>query len=118
MILADTSVWIHYLRSGDTRFDLLLKQESVVMHPLVVGELACGNLADRIKTLIDLNEMHGVQQARHDEVLDIIEVYRLYGRGLSFIDLHLLASARLSQIPLLTRDKRLAKAAETLGVGG
>ena len=116
MILADTSVWIDHFRQSNRAFAARLGAGGVAMHPMVRGELACGNLANRRQTLIDLAELFHAAQATHDEVLAMIEAHALHGRGLGFIDLHLLASCRLSRIPLLTRDKRLTSAAKDLGV--
>ena len=116
MILADTSVWIQHFRRADPAFKSLLDRNRVAIHPLVIGELACGNLRDRSETLLDLGRMHHVQQATHAEVMHLIEAHALHGRGLGFIDLHLLASARLSHAPLLTRNKRLATIAAELDI--
>ena len=116
MILADTSVWIQHFRKADPAFKSLLDRNQIAMHPLVIGELACGNLTDRSQTLADLGKMHQVQQANHVEVMHLIEAQALHGRGLAFIDLHLLASARLSHAPLLTRDQRLATVAAELNM--
>jgi hypothetical protein len=87
------------------------------MHPFVAGELACGNLRDRASILGDLDALPGSKLASNAEVLYLIEEHRLWGRGLGWIDAHLLASALLSGSRLWTLDARLAKAAAELGLG-
>ncbi|MEM6459986.1 MAG: PIN domain-containing protein [Planctomycetota bacterium] len=118
MILADTSVWIDYFRFRRSfgSFAELLSSGRIVMHPYVLGELACGNLAERTQTITDLSRMRPASVATNPEVLTLIEAHGLYGRGLGYTDVHLLAAARLGPHRLLTRDKRLAAAADQLGV--
>jgi predicted nucleic acid-binding protein len=87
-----------------------------VCHPFVIGELACGNLPDRTATLSRLHDLPRTGVAGQDEVIRLIEAHRLMGMGLGFIDVHLLASARLAGIPLWTRDIQLKKAASKLDV--
>jgi len=116
VVLADTSVWISHLHVGDALMDDLLESEEIVGHPLVIGELACGSIRDRSEVLSMLGELETPTIASHDEVLDFIERRQLWGVGLAYIDVHLLASALLSGIPLLTEDKHLRSAAEALGV--
>jgi len=94
----------------------LLESEEVVCHALVIGELACGSLPERDAFLSFVLRLPAAELASHDEVLDLIESKRLWGVGLSYIDVHLLASALLSNIPLWTEDKHLRAAAEALGV--
>jgi predicted nucleic acid-binding protein len=116
MILVDTSVWVDHLRYGNPRLASLLEEGAVVCHPFVIGELACGNLPDRAATLSRLHDLPRTGVAGQDEVISLIEARRLMGMGLGFIDVHLLASARLAGIPLWTRDFQLKKAAATLDV--
>lgn len=85
-------------------------------HPFVIGELACGNLAGRNEFLGALAALPQVPVVDHADVLDFVEAYDLMGKGLGWIDAHLLASAMNQQIPLWTVDKRLATAAHTLGI--
>jgi hypothetical protein len=87
------------------------------MHPFVSGELACGNLRDRTAILADLHALPQARLASNAEVLHLIEDRRLWGRGLGWIDAHLLASALLSHCRFWTFDIRLAKAAAKLGLG-
>lgn len=109
MILIDTSVWVDHLRAGDARLARLLEQDRVMVHDLVIGEIACGTLKNR-KTILDLlNGLPRCRPATHDEVLYFIDRHRLMGRGIGYIDASLLAAAALNGVRLLTRDKRLTK---------
>ncbi|HFD86211.1 MAG TPA: type II toxin-antitoxin system VapC family toxin [Gammaproteobacteria bacterium] len=115
MILVDTSVWVDHLRTGDERLADLLNRSQVVIHPFVIGELACGNLRKRDEVLRLLNDLPQAAGASQDEVLHLIEHNKLMGLGIGFIDAHLLASAALSDTAAIwTRDKRLQKAARKL----
>ena len=116
MVLADTSLWISHLHRPDDRFENLLDQRRVFGHPTVLGELACGALPRRREFVAFFSRLPAAKVASHDEVLDLIERTQLWGVGLSYIDVHLLASALLSNIPLWTEDKHLRAAAEALGV--
>jgi len=116
VVLADTSVWISHLHAGDPRMADLLEAGKVVAHPLVIGELACGSLRNRKEVLSMLGELETPPMASHEEVLDFIDRKQLWGVGLAYIDIHLLASALLGGIPLWTDDKHLRSAAEVLGV--
>jgi len=116
MILADTSIWIQHLWHGLPEMSGLLEQERVLIHPLVLGEVACGTMGDRERILSDLKRLPSVPQAHHDEVLQILAQEKLWGRGLGWIDLHLLLSARLGQVSLWTLDKALARAAAESGL--
>ena len=116
MVLVDTSVWVHHFRSGDEPLARLLEQGEAGIHECVLGELACGNLRNREKTLAELGRLPRVRRAAGDEVMLLIERRRLHGLGLGWVDAHLLASSRLDQATLYTRDRALAKAAAELGV--
>ncbi len=116
MILVDTSVWIDHFRSGNQGLRSLLNENKVLTHPFVIGELACGSLRNRSEILGLLHALPQAQLAEHHEVLAFIENVRLYGRGLGWIDAHLLASTLLSGSPLWTLDRRLAKVALSLNV--
>lgn len=116
MILVDTSVWIDHLRRADAQLIELLERTEVVMHPFVVGELACGNLADRATLLELLQALPAAVVAGHDEVLGFIERRSLHGQGIGYVDAHLLASVALTPgVALWTRDKPLRASAEALG---
>lgn len=114
MILVDTSVWIDHFRRGNGRLVRLLEAEAVLCHPFVVGELACGNLGSRAATLELLRTLPMSAVATDDEALAFLEARRLMGRGLGYVELHLLAAAALGTAPLWTLDRRLASAAREL----
>jgi predicted nucleic acid-binding protein len=109
MILADTSVWIDHFRNRNAELEELLIKNEVMIHPFIIGELACGSIRNRIEILELLNEMPRADVAEHHEVLKLIEDRRLYGRGIGLIDVHLIASALITKVRLLTMDKALAK---------
>jgi len=117
MVLVDTSVWVEHLRHGDLGLKARLQEGLVCCHPFIVGELACGNLKNRSEILSLLQALPQAIGAEHEEVMQFIENYRLIGKGLGYIDMHLLASARLSQVPLWTLDQKLHEVAGTLELG-
>ena len=116
MILVDTSVWIDHLRVSNPRLVALLLEEQVVGHPFVIGELACGSMKRRGEILGLLQHLPQIATLPHREVLVFVERRALMGRGLGWIDVHLLASTVASDHTLWTSDKRLADAARRLGV--
>ena len=113
-MLVDTSVWVDHLRRRNATLAGLLEQTQVWTHAFVVGELACGNLAERDKVLSALTALPHAPVCSHDEVLAFLESQRLRGRGLGWVDVHLLASARLAKLPFWTLDKRLAAVATSI----
>ena len=116
MILVDTSVWVDHLRRGDAQLAQLLEGAAVLMHPFVIGEIACGSLADRKGVLELLQDLPVAPVADVDELLAFVERQRLFGKGIGYVDIHLLASVALSAgAALWTRDKRLRTAADGLG---
>ena len=118
MNLVDTSVWVDHLRRGDRSLTELLTASSVLMHPFVIGELACGNLRKRDQILALLQDLPRAAVATDDEVLFFIGRHTLMGRGLGYVDVHLLASVALhGTARLWTRDKRLRVVADSLGLG-
>lgn len=116
MVLVDTSVWVAHLRQGTVGLEILLQEGRVVCHPLIIGELACGSLQNRDEILSLLRALPPAVPAGHEEVLRFIEAHNLMGKGLGYIDMHLLASARLSLVPLWTLDQKLHEAAANLGL--
>ena len=115
MILVDTSVWVDHLRDGAPALAAVLEQGRVLMHPFVLGELACGNLKNRGEVLRLLGDLPAAPLATDPEALDYIERRALMGRGIGYVDVHLLASAALAGAARLwTRDKRLAAVAADL----
>jgi len=117
MILVDTSVWVNHFRQGNPRLTQALEDGQVLIHPFVIGEIACGNLKSRPKVLDDLHRLPAVIAADHHEVMGFLEQNRLFGEGITWIDAHLLASARLSNCRLWTLDGHLLTAATRFHVG-
>ena len=116
MVLVDTSVWVDHLRRGAVGLDEPLSEGQVLCHPFIIGELACGNLKKRDDILSLLRTLPAIRTAEEEEALLFIEKYRLMGKGLGYIDVHLLASALLSHVPLWTHDKRLGDVAAELHI--
>jgi len=115
-VLVDTSVWVDHLRKGNAALASRLEHGDVECHPFVIGELACGRLGRRAELLSLLADLPEVELVEHDEVLAFIESHGLAGGGLGWIDVHLLASTVLSGTAVWTLDRRLAAAADRLGV--
>ena len=117
MILADTSVWIDHLRSGNKDMRKHLDQGQIVIHPFIIAELALGSLKERTKTLALLDLLPQARVARLNELRLTIEARRLYNLGIGLTDAHLIASVLIDSPTLLwTRDKRLRQVAENLGI--
>jgi hypothetical protein len=116
MVLVDTSVWVCHLRDGNVGLEKLLNDGEVVCHPFIVGELACGNLKNRHEILTDLQSLPIAILAEDGEALTFIENYKLMGKGLGYIDVHLIAAALLTNIPLWTFDKTLDKITKKIGI--
>lgn len=117
MILVDTSVLVDHLRAGVPALSALLEDGQVLVHPWVIGELACGTLRRRAEILALLGNLPPTPVATHDEAMVFIETHSLIGRGIGYVDVHLLASVRLQDGALLwTRDRSLAAVAADLNV--
>lgn len=117
MILVDTSIWIDHLRAGGDLLSKLLKASRVLTHPFVIGELALGEMRQREIILDALSNLPIAELATDAEVLSFINGQSLFGRGIGYVDVHLLASARLTAgAQLWTRDNRLHSVAEELGL--
>jgi hypothetical protein len=117
VILVDTSVWIDHLRIGDRSLFNLLNENQVVTHPFVIGELALGTLPQRRVILNTLQRMRRAIVASEHEVLHFIEEHRISGKGIGYVDVHLLASTKLTiDTKLWARDKHLRDIAEQLGL--
>ncbi len=114
MVLVDTSVWVHHLRAGNSALEALLLDAEVVCHPFVIGELACGNIANWKEILALLHALPAVPVITQGEFLHFLESHSLMGTGIGFVDVHLLGSARLARVPLWTKDRRLQEAATEL----
>ncbi len=116
MILADTSVWVDHLRKSSQELSALLNEGLIVCHPFVIGELACGNMRNREEIPFLLATLPPATIAQHDEVMRFVSDRKLHGKGLGWIDMHLLASTLLTGCTLWTKDKALAAAARAAGV--
>ena len=116
MVLVDTSIWVTHLRQGNRQLENLLMDAEVACHPFILGELACGNLTNRNEILSLLKALPPAPIIEFDEYIFFIERNRLMGIGIGFVEVHLLASAKLIEIPLWTTDKRLKSAAAKLGL--
>jgi predicted nucleic acid-binding protein len=117
VILVDTSVWINHLRAADERLAALLDAREVLGHPFVTGEVALGNLPRRDVVLSELCDLPLAAVATDAEVLDLIERQALFGRGIGYVDAHLLAAVRLTaDCRLWTGDRRLRAVAAELGL--
>jgi len=117
VILVDTSVWIDHLRRHNQTLAKLLHAGMVLTHPFVTGELALGNLRQRKVVLTALSDLPRANVATEPEVLRFIDQFALLGRGIGYVDVHLLAAVRLTPgAELWTNDKRLQRAAAQLGV--
>ena len=109
MILADTSVWVDHFRRGNKRLRNLLEAGEVATHTMVIGELACGRLQNRAATLELLGNLPRLSSVENGLVMEAIQQHRLWSRGLSWVDLHLLMASRISGVGLWTLDRRLAQ---------
>jgi len=116
MILLDTSVWVDHLRLGDALVVQVLESGQAAVHSFVIGELACGNLKSRAGVIGLLRALSQVPTATDDEVLYFIDKHQLMGRGIGYVDAHLLAASTISGSLLWTRDKRLRSIATEQGV--
>ena len=117
MILVDTSVWIDHLRIGDPQLTVLLEEARVLAHPWVIGELALGQLSRRSEILGLLSNLPQATVATETEVMTLVETQHLFGRGIGYVDTHLLTATLLTaDASLWTRDKRLAAVAADLGI--
>jgi len=117
MVLVDTSVWVEHLRHGDIRLEALLNDSRVVCHPFIIGELACGKIKNRAEILSLLHALPMAISVEHEEAMQFIENHSLTGKGLGYIDIHLLASAILTKVPLWTFDKKLKDVSVDIGAG-
>jgi len=114
MVITDTSIWVTHLRQGSRQLEKLLIDAEVMCHPFIIGELACGNLKNRNEIISLLQSLPMAPTIEFDEFIFFIDRNQLMGIGIGFIDVHLLASAQLTGIPLWTADKRLKSAATKL----
>lgn len=116
MILADTSIWIDHFRKKDHHLSQLLEDGLVYIHHFIIGELACGNLKNRAEILALMQSLPIVRVAEHDEVIYFINHHKIFGKGLGYIDVHLLTSCFLDNKLLYTRDRPLIKAGKQFDI--
>jgi hypothetical protein len=116
MILVDTSVWIDHLRQSESKLVDLLEDGLVMIHPFIIEELACGSISRREDFLELLDALPKAKVAKHREVLNLIAREKLSGTGLGSVDVHLIASAMLSNASLWSKDKALSREARRLAI--
>ena len=116
MVIVDTSIWIDHFRNSNESLKALLRNDQVLMHPFVIGELACGNLKDRQSTVSLLGALLRCTVASDMETLHMIEIQKLYGEGIGFVDAHLLAACQLARCTIWTKDRALLAVAGRLGI--
>jgi len=116
MVLVDTSVWVEHLRSGNIGLENLLNDDHVICHLFIVGELACGNFSNRSEILSLLQALPLANHAEHEEVMHFVENYSLMGKGLGYVDMHLIVAAMLNRVPIWTLDKKLKGVSSKLGL--
>jgi hypothetical protein len=117
-MLVDTSIWVQHLRHRQLGLVSLLQRAEVQCHPFIVGELACGSINRRSEILQLLRRLPSAPVVENEEVITFVERHRLMGRGVGWVDVHLLASAVLEGVLLWSADRRLAAIARSLGVYG
>ena len=116
MILADTSVWIDHFRTENKLLSRLLLQGAIVLHEFILGELAIGNFKNRKEILSLLDSIPKLSKLTHDEFIYFLEQHSFYGKGVGFVDIHLLGSTKLAGVKIWTLDKKLLKLAKSLNL--
>jgi predicted nucleic acid-binding protein len=106
-ILVDTSVWVQFLSHEEAGLRNLLLEGGVLIHPFIIGEIACGSLKNRKATISLLQSLPTIETCSDEEVLHLLEKHRLYAKGVGWVDLHLLASSIISNKQLWTLDNKL-----------
>lgn len=114
MILADTSIWIEHFRKNERQLANLLLENRVCIHPMIIGEIACGSLRQRGEVLPLLKLLPFIEVASYDEVMHFVDKRRVFGQGVGWIDVNLLASCLIAGVTIWTNDKSLRKVAQTL----
>ena len=116
-VLADTNIWCRYFSKGQNTLSSLIEYDFLAIHPLVIGELSVGNLPSRKRTLTDLQALPALRPASFEETHHLIELHKLWGKGLQWNDLAILASVIASDNVLLwTENNRLAELASQFNV--
>lgn len=113
-VLVDTSIWIDHLRGSHAGLRSLLKDDVVVTHAFVLGELVLGGLSD--STRADLERLRRVEDVSHDEAMHFVETNSIAGSGVGWVDIHLLAASLVNGCLLWTKDRALANAAREIRV--
>jgi len=116
MILVDTSIWIDHLNNSNAELIKLLNSNRVCIHPFIIGELSCANISNRKEILSLLNDLPHIEPALEEEVFTLIENEKLFGIGLGFVDVNLIASALIHDVKMWTYDKYLKKIAKKLDI--
>ena len=116
MVLIDTSVWIDHFSNSSKRLQELLEAGEVATHPFVIGELACGGLSNRAEILALMQALPSYSPISQKEYLHFVDSYKLAGKGIGFVDIHLLACALLNSDFIWTLDKKLADIARKLRI--
>ena len=116
MILVDTSVWVDHLNKAEPELIKLLNLTMVCIHPFIIGELSCGNISNRFEILTLLKSLPRIEPAFEEEVYALIDNKKLYGIGVGYIDIHLLAAALINDLKIWTTDKALKKTAQKLNI--
>ena len=119
IVLVDTSVWIRFLSNRApfaAELDTLLSRDEASGHEFVYGELLIGDRGGRLRLLTDYRQMHQAPVVPHNDVVAFVRDRRLHGRGIGWIDAHLLASALVGRLKLWTIDPALATLAKELKI--
>ena len=116
MVIVDSSIWIGHLKQSNKHLSQLLQEDLVMIHPLIIGELACGSMKKRGEFLSLLKLLPVCQIPTYDECLSFLEEEALFGKGIGWVDINILAASRLSSGTVWTFDKRLHLAAERLKI--
>jgi predicted nucleic acid-binding protein len=119
MVLVDTSVWIRFLSNRApyaAELDRLLNRDEVAGHEFIYGELLIGDRGGRKKLLSAYEKMHQVVMLPHHDVVSFVHARKLNGRGVGWLDVHLLASAIVGRMQLWTVDVNLSSLAKELNI--
>ncbi|MBN8553975.1 MAG: PIN domain-containing protein [Deltaproteobacteria bacterium] len=115
-VIVDTNIWINHFKNKNSVLEELLTEDRVVLHPFILGELACGNLDRRAEILELFSWLPKSEILSEEEVLSFLASEKIYGKGLGWIDVHLLGAARISRAQLWTLDKALLKEAKRFSI--
>ncbi len=116
MILPDTNIWIDHIRKSDPLLVAGIESRNVLVHPYVIGEVGLGSFQNREEIVEQLGLLPSAVVASHSDVMRFIACNELAGTGIGYVDCHLLASALIDGRHVWTRDKRLARQAQRLGI--